>query len=449
MRLGMGMKMELIMFKLFIFWLNIPLHVLANRLLPIWDIILGIQFLHQNKCYKGISKAFSPSSHRITILRKAGFLVTIPLRHDLASSSTLYHGTRTGGEMEGVEVLVPRRVWGGRRREACVGEGRILHSSFIPSPFFVHSLSLPSPFPPPFTYINDADAMQTTIAVIDNVLDHLSFAPGPSKISYQAGGTIGRMEPRMGAYKGVTPLRGFCRTYVPFTTRIRARVDICMVCVCEAPWETIRPPLSASPDPYLFETPPTKEAYIAAEPWPGFVKPIFDPYWTPINATDPDADSDSETTFQPPPEETCMRLSRVFNPSLPLALDVLYPHLQNATNCAKANEPSPNLLDNPPTTPKTMVPLPQERRVCHPPPTTIRIHHHSVLPPIYQASKIRSEDIRQRTGREEEMETTHIRSPDKNERRADKGHSLPPRPNFVHARQNARYTWCSPQGERR
>ncbi|EDR06735.1 uncharacterized protein LACBIDRAFT_299558 [Laccaria bicolor S238N-H82] len=26
--------------------------------------------------------------------------------------------------------------------------------------------------------------MQTTIAVIDNVLDHLSFAPGPSKISY-------------------------------------------------------------------------------------------------------------------------------------------------------------------------------------------------------------------------------------------------------------------------
>ncbi|EDR11183.1 uncharacterized protein LACBIDRAFT_315704 [Laccaria bicolor S238N-H82] len=63
MRLGMGMKMELIMFKLFIFWLNIPLHLLANRLLPIWDIILGIQFLHQNKHYKGISKAFSPSSH--------------------------------------------------------------------------------------------------------------------------------------------------------------------------------------------------------------------------------------------------------------------------------------------------------------------------------------------------------------------------------------------------
>ena len=33
-------------------------------------------------------------------------------------------------------------------------------------------------------YINDANAIQITIAVIDNVLNHLSSAPGPSKISY-------------------------------------------------------------------------------------------------------------------------------------------------------------------------------------------------------------------------------------------------------------------------
>ena len=32
-------------------------------------------------------------------------------------------------------------------------------------------------------YRNDADDIQTTIAVIDNVLDHLSSAPGASKIS--------------------------------------------------------------------------------------------------------------------------------------------------------------------------------------------------------------------------------------------------------------------------
>ena len=44
--------------------------------------------------------------------------------------------------------------------------------------------SQPSSQPPPFMYINDADAIQTTIAVIDNVLDHISSAPGPSKISY-------------------------------------------------------------------------------------------------------------------------------------------------------------------------------------------------------------------------------------------------------------------------
>ncbi|EDR02140.1 uncharacterized protein LACBIDRAFT_310078 [Laccaria bicolor S238N-H82] len=60
--------------------------------------------------------------------------------------------------------------------------------------------------------------------------------------------------------------------------------------------------------------------------------------------------------FKPPPEETCMRLSRTFNLSLPLVLDVLYPHLQNATNWAKANELSPNLLDSPPSTTKNMVP---------------------------------------------------------------------------------------------
>ncbi|EDR02087.1 uncharacterized protein LACBIDRAFT_332711 [Laccaria bicolor S238N-H82] len=85
----------------------------------------------------------------------------------------------------------------------------------------------------------------------------------------------------------------------------------------------------ASPDPYFFETPPTK-------------------IWTQtLTLREP---------FQPRPNETCTCLSRVFNLSLPLALDVLYPHLQNTTNWAKANEPSPNLHNSPPTTTKNMVP---------------------------------------------------------------------------------------------
>ncbi|EDR09875.1 uncharacterized protein LACBIDRAFT_318149 [Laccaria bicolor S238N-H82] len=133
-----------------------------------------------------------------------------------------------------------------------------------------------------------------------------------------------------------------------------ARVDLCVVFVSEAPWETIRPPLGASPDPYFFDIPPpTKEAYIAAARWPGFVKPVLDANKRDM---DMDADSDSQESFQTPSEETRMHLSRLFNPSLSLALDALHPRLQNATDWAKANEPPPNLLDNPPTTTKTAVP---------------------------------------------------------------------------------------------
>ena len=63
-----------------------------------------------------------------------------------------------------------------------------------------------------------------------------------------------------------------------------------------------------------------------------------------------------EEAFQPPSKETHMRLSHLFNPYLSLALDTLYPHLQNTTDWAKANDPPLNLLDNPPTTTKTIVP---------------------------------------------------------------------------------------------
>ena len=41
-----------------------------------------------------------------------------------------------------------------------------------------------------------------------------------------------------------------------------------------------------------------------------------------------DTDSDSEEPFRAPSEETRIRLSRLFNPSLSLARDALYSRLQ-------------------------------------------------------------------------------------------------------------------------
>jgi len=49
--------------------------------------------------------------------------------------------------------------------------------------FTTHFLTSILIMPPPFMYINDSAAIQTTIAVINNVFDQLSSTPGPSKIS--------------------------------------------------------------------------------------------------------------------------------------------------------------------------------------------------------------------------------------------------------------------------
>ena len=63
--------------------------------------------------------------------------------------------------------------------------------------FTTHFSTLISTMPPPFMYINDADAIQTTIAVIDSVLDHISSAPGPSKISYARADAIACFSARL------------------------------------------------------------------------------------------------------------------------------------------------------------------------------------------------------------------------------------------------------------
>ena len=80
---------------------------------------------------------------------------------------------------------------------------------------------------------------------------------------------------------------------------------------------------------------------------------------------DLDADSDYEEPFQPPSKETCMCLGHLFSPFLSLALDALYPLLQNVTDWAKANE-SPTNLNNPETTAKPWYPLTRKTQVTPP-----------------------------------------------------------------------------------
>jgi origin recognition complex subunit 5 len=59
-------------------------------------------------------------------------------------------------------------------------------------------------------------------------------------------------------------------------------------------------------------------------------------------------DNDPELKLAPPAEDTRMRLTRLFTPSLTAALEALYPRLTNATAWATENAPELGLLDLPP-----------------------------------------------------------------------------------------------------
>ncbi|KAJ7654418.1 putative origin recognition complex, subunit 5-like protein [Mycena polygramma] len=181
-----------------------------------------------------------------------------------------------------------------------------------------------------------------------------------------------------------------------------AQLDLSVIFVSEVPWEDMRPPFGASPDPYFVDVLPlNKEAllrrldsaflavssqsehtglagpyhpnlsslyshflslvldscslyiqdpnelqYIAAARWPGFVKPVLDAHNYQDEDIDMDADDDSE--LQPPDEEVRMRLIRIFKPSFKSALETLYPRLDHAASWAASNDPEPNLLAKPP-----------------------------------------------------------------------------------------------------
>jgi len=101
---------------------------------------------------------------------------------------------------------------------------------------------------------------------------------------------------------------------------------------------------------------PHELMYISAARWPGFVQPILDEHLSKIElrrlqreASDMDVDDNElELKLAPPPEDTRMRLTRLFTPSITAALESLYPRLTNAWSWAQENAPESDLLTIPP-----------------------------------------------------------------------------------------------------
>ncbi|KAH9950766.1 origin recognition complex subunit 5 C-terminus-domain-containing protein [Amylocystis lapponica] len=176
-----------------------------------------------------------------------------------------------------------------------------------------------------------------------------------------------------------------------------SQIDIVTILTSDVRWEDIRPPLGASPEPYYMDVPtpsktatldilastfssataaagsgnsdpdayhpalrplhahfistlhsicapftrdPHELAYLAAARWPGFIQPVLDAHRA-AHADTPSAD------LAPPPEDTRLRLLRLFTPSFTAALDALYPRHTHAAAWARAHAPPPGLLARP------------------------------------------------------------------------------------------------------
>ncbi|KAF8638455.1 hypothetical protein AX17_002189 [Amanita inopinata Kibby_2008] len=118
---------------------------------------------------------------------------------------------------------------------------------------------------------------------------------------------------------------------------------------------------------YPFTRDPQEIQYIASARWPGFVQPVLDEHVRRIerlqlrrakqaglvprdvNHMDVDDDEyesddgDDSEALRPPNEDTRMRLSRLFKPTLTIALEELYPRLTNAAAWARFNSSPPDL----------------------------------------------------------------------------------------------------------
>ncbi|KAJ7582997.1 origin recognition complex subunit 5 C-terminus-domain-containing protein [Mycena floridula] len=84
---------------------------------------------------------------------------------------------------------------------------------------------------------------------------------------------------------------------------------------------------------YPFSNDPYEIAYVAAARWPGFSKPVID--------------SSPPNDVTPPSEETRLRLTRYFMPSIKAALNQLYPRLTNAFLWGIQNEPEHHMFSKP------------------------------------------------------------------------------------------------------
>ncbi|THH29905.1 hypothetical protein EUX98_g4289 [Antrodiella citrinella] len=116
-----------------------------------------------------------------------------------------------------------------------------------------------------------------------------------------------------------------------------------------------------------FVADPDELSYIIAARWPGFVQPVLDE-WKRDNAelkhrrrkgaaedgtsdSEPDADleldegsMEEQAGLMPPSEDTRLRLTRLFNPSITHALENLYPRLTSAQAWLSAHQPPSDLL---------------------------------------------------------------------------------------------------------
>ncbi|KAI0371882.1 hypothetical protein BV20DRAFT_978516 [Pilatotrama ljubarskyi] len=100
---------------------------------------------------------------------------------------------------------------------------------------------------------------------------------------------------------------------------------------------------------------PAELAYIAAARWPGFVQPVLDAHRLRLRDAEdhhpnfPRAEpSEEHNALKPPGEDVRLRLTRLFTPSLTVALESLYPRLTHAAHWARTQAPPADLLSAPP-----------------------------------------------------------------------------------------------------
>lgn len=106
---------------------------------------------------------------------------------------------------------------------------------------------------------------------------------------------------------------------------------------------------------------PDELAYIAAARWPGFIQPVLDEHQRSSEEFEAWAEAQREAgvaedeiaqyappALTTPPEDTRLRLTRLFTPSLTAALETLYPRLTNAADWARTHAPPRDLLRLPP-----------------------------------------------------------------------------------------------------